>query len=93
MSNIKAIIPKETDLNNVVKSGFYRLNASSDYTNFPNSDLSYGQMLVIAGGYDTVVQMAFSYSNSGHFYLRAGVSTLLGGSIEKWQNWKEYKSV
>lgn len=93
MSNIKAIIPKGTDLNNVVKSGFYRLNASSDYTNFPNSDLSYGQMLVIAGGYDTVVQMAFSYSNSGHFYLRAGVSTLLGGSIEKWQNWKEYKSV
>lgn len=50
-------------------------------------------MLVIAGGYDTVVQMAFSYSNSEHFYLRAGISTLLGGTSDKWQNWKEYKSV
>ena len=90
---MRAIVPKGTDLNNVVKSGFYRLNTASDYTNFPASDLSYGQMLVIAGGYDTVIQMAFSYNNSAHFYLRAGVSTLLGGSSNSWQSWKEYKSV
>ena len=84
-----SIIVAGTNLNSIQKSGFYRLGASSsDYTNCPGC--SYGQMLVIYGGGDTIVQMLFDYSSANYFYLRVG--NVVGNSNGSWVAWKQFKS-
>lgn len=84
-----SIITAGTNLNNIQKSGFYRLGSvSSDYTNCPGC--SYGQMLVIYGGGDTIAQLLFDYSSSSYFYLRVG--NVVGNSNGSWSVWKQFKS-
>lgn len=84
-----SIIMAGTDLNNVQKSGFYRLGSvSSDYANCPGC--SYGQMLVIYGGGDTIAQMLFDYASANYFYLRVG--NVVGNPKGAWIAWKQFKS-
>lgn len=84
-----SIIVDGTDFNNILKSGFYRLEAAStSYTNCPGC--SYGQMLVIYGGGDTIVQMLFDYASADYFYLRVG--NAVGNSKGSWIQWKRFKS-
>lgn len=84
-----SIIVDGTDFNNILKSGFYRLGAAStSYTNCPGC--SYGQMLVIYGGGDTIVQMLFDYASADYFYLRVG--NAVGNSKGSWIQWKQFKS-
>lgn len=75
-------LPDGTDLNTVVKSGFYRLSA---VVNGPPGDISYGQMIV-SRGMDTIAQIAFSYG-TGIVYTRSGNPTDVGG-VGAWTPWR-----
>lgn len=75
------------DLNKVVKSGMYRIGESvvNGLTEF-----NYGQLLVIRGGgdgYDTITQIAFSFSSS-RMWLRSGNGEDVGGG-GAWTEWVE----
>lgn len=77
---LKAInidLASPVDLNNIVKSGFYRLPGT--ITNSPSADANFGQMIVIHGAQDTISQVVFSYS-SGNVYVRSGNPPSVGGS-------------
>lgn len=84
------ILPSGTDLNTVVTSGFYRLDATSpNYTNLPpNSNVSYGQ-LIVSRGVDTVFQILTGYNNN-EYYMRQGAK---GGGTDTnftaWQPWRK----
>ena len=82
-------LPSGTDLNTVVTSGFYRLDATSpNYTNLPpNSNVSYGQVIV-SRGVDTAFQIITGYSNN-EYYMRQGAKG--GGTntnFTAWQPWR-----
>jgi hypothetical protein len=68
----------------VTKSGVYRYNDQSTYTNSPPS--SWGQMLVLHGAGDTIAQLAFDY-NGPNAWLRQGNPTDCGGA-GSWNAWK-----
>lgn len=78
-------IAARTDLDTVVKSGMYRINEGP--VNAP-ADVTYGQLLVIHGGNDTVAQLVFPYNQSRMFF-RTGNPTSAGGT----GNWKEWTQV
>lgn len=63
------------DLNTVIGSGSWRVEVPS--ANSPG--FSYGQLLVIRGGGDTIAQMMFNYNN-GDMAWRAGNPTAVGGA-------------
>lgn len=84
-------LPSNTDFNTVLTSGFYRLSNTTQGTNAP-PDGSWGQMLVISGGGDTITQIVFSYNTSERFNLRSEVCKALGGSKDSWTEWKVFKS-
>lgn len=79
---VKKSIPQVTDLNAITTSGWYRLGGSNP--NIPPS-CSYGQMLVIYGGGDTIAQLVFPY-NSDLVYRRSGNPPNIGGS-GSWSSW------
>ena len=66
--DLEHILDNDIDLNTITDSGFYRLQDS--YKNGPGN-CSYGQMLVVHGGADTVSQFVMPYSSS-IVYVRNG---------------------
>ena len=80
------IVPGNTDLNDVITSGFYRL--TTNYTNAP-SGADYSQMIVSRGS-DTVAQIIFCYADS-RVFVRTGYG--IGGSSPTWVSWKEMSNV
>ncbi|TNJ65174.1 hypothetical protein FE784_16385 [Paenibacillus hemerocallicola] len=64
-----------TDLNTIVTSGFYRMTESP--VNAPTG-VAHGNMIVSRGS-DTIVQLAFSYSDY-KFYMRQGNPPEVGGT-------------
>lgn len=79
---VRQAVASGTDLNTIQTSGFYRINAN--HANQP-SNTSYGQLLVIQGGSDTIVQMVFPY-NSTTFYVRVG--NVVGNTSGSWTAWR-----
>lgn len=85
-----AILAEGTDFNNVTVSGFYRFNSRDNYFNAPPN--SWGQLLVIHGGGDTIAQISFDYNSAASFYLRTGNPPECGGT-GAWQAWHKYTGV
>ena len=71
-----------TDLNDVVKNGFYR--CSEIHTNYPSGALNYGQ-LIVSKHADTISQQYFEYGLNGGFYWRSAAGV---GGTPTWQPWK-----
>ena len=71
------------NLNNIVKSGMYRLG---DGLINGTADAHYGQLLVMRGG-DTIAQLLLPY-NSDRIYRRSGNPSEVGGS-GSWRPWVE----
>ncbi|GAA3410343.1 pyocin knob domain-containing protein [Paenibacillus hodogayensis] len=73
-----------TDFNTVVDSGFYRFG-----TGHPNrpAAVDFGQLLVIHGGGDTIIQLAAGVNDS-RFYMRHGNPPNVGGN-GAWTPWVE----
>lgn len=76
-----------TDFNKIIISGFYRFNSNENHLNAP--PISWGQMLVIQGGGDTIAQLAFAFETAASFYLRTGNPPECGG-VGQWQPWHRY---
>jgi hypothetical protein len=70
-----------TDINNLVKSGFYRIGNTE--TNRPGD---YGQILVMRGGGDSITQIYGDYA-TGNLLTRSGSPPSVGG-IGGWTAWK-----
>lgn len=85
------ILPSGTDLNTVVTSGFYGLDATSpNYTNLPpNSNVSYGQ-LIVSRGSDTVFQIITGYNNN-EYYMRQGAKG--GGTDTNFTTWQPWRRI
>ena len=78
----KAYISNNTDLNTVTESGMYRLGGS--LVNAP-SGASYGQLLVIHGGGDSIAQQVFDFTMA-RMWLRTGAPADVGGA-GTWTDW------
>lgn len=78
------VLADGTDLNTVVKAGFYRLQGN--HPNWPSNAVGYGQMLVIRGGGDTITQMVFGYSDPARTFIRSGNPPAVNGS-GTWSEW------
>jgi hypothetical protein len=79
-------LPDGSDFNDVIQPGFYRLGAN--HVNAPSANVWYGQMLVIRGGSDTIVQMCFGHPNSSFIYSRSGNPRIIGGGSDGiWHSW------
>ena len=90
LSDLDNYVPEEnmlaanTNLNTVITSGFYRLQAISTHIN--GMDISYGQMIVCQGGGDTIAQLVFPYLSSKMLFRTGNPVDNPGG---KWNDWKE----
>lgn len=75
------------DFNTLTRSGIYRLSytTTEGSTNGPHS-CSWGQMLVLHGGGDTISQIAFDYMNE-YIQVRSGNPSDVGGS-GSWKSWR-----
>jgi len=73
-----------TDLNTITQSGMYRIENSN--ANMP-SGVQYGQLLVIHGAGDTIVQIVADY-HSNNIYWRSGNPSDVGGS-GSWRAWQK----
>ena len=51
----------------------------------PSGSTGWGQLLVVAGGGDTIAQLYFPY-NGTTFYLRAG--NVVGNNSGSWTSWR-----
>lgn len=80
----KNMLKDNTNLNTVITSGFYRLQAISPYIN--GMDVSYGQMIVCQGGADTIAQLVLPYRSSKMLFRTGYPVNNPGG---KWNDWKE----
>lgn len=90
VSGIKGIstpLSDNVDFNKITRSGFYRFNSNSTFVNGPPT--SWGQLLVIYGGGDTIAQLAFPYTSSTNFFMRSGNPPDVGGS-GVWQPWSRF---
>lgn len=76
-------VPDGCDLNTVTESGFYRLNVT--HGNMP-AECGYGQLLVIHGGNDTIVQICVAFNNT--MYSRSGNPPDVGGA-GGWTGWRQ----
>ena len=74
---------KSTNLNDYLLPGMFRLN--DNHTNMPSGSTGWGQLLVVAGGGDTIAQLYFPY-NGTTFYLRAG--NVVGNDSGSWTSWR-----
>ena len=81
----KTAFASTTNMNELINSGAYRINASN--TNAP-AGVDYGQIFVVHGGGDTIAQLAFDYS-SGRCWMRTGNPPDAGGTGA----WTEWRSV
>jgi len=81
---ISKSIGNNTDFNAIIKSGMYRIE-SGNLNGPPN--VSFGQLLVIHGDNDTIVQIAADYLST-HIYWRSGNPPEVGGA-GTWNNWQE----
>lgn len=79
--NKESVLSDGVDLNTVTTSGFYRLQ--STYTNGPSS-MSYGQLLVVHGGGDTISQFAMPYSSSVVYVRNGNVVNNTSGTWKAW---------
>jgi hypothetical protein len=70
-----------TDLNTIIESGFYRINATP--VNAPVG-VDYGQLIVSRGG-DTIFQTCTGH-NDNSYYMRQGNGI---GGIPVWQPWRK----
>lgn len=87
----EACIPNGSDFDTITVSGFYRYNVNSTYTNCP-PNVSWGQMLVIHGGLDTIVQMVFPYGDGTYFYVRNGNPPNVNGT-GSYSKWAKYTGI
>lgn len=71
------------DFNKLTDSGVYRFGSEND--NKPQN-ISYGQLLVLHGGFDTIAQLCFGYTTNVA-YMRMGNPGDVGGS-GKWTPWE-----
>jgi hypothetical protein len=76
-------LPDGTDINTITDSGFYRLGTS----NINANGISWGQLLVVHGGGDTICQYITGVSD-GKVYFRNGNPSNVGGS-GSWSAWGE----
>ena len=67
------ILPLNTDLNNIVESGFYTIMSSP--INAPEF-ANYSQMIVSRGN-DTIIQIVFIYSTKKMFYRTGNITTFI----------------
>jgi len=88
--NNSSILAKGIDFNKVTVSGFYRFNSKDDYLNAPPH--SWGQLLVIHGGGDTIAQISFDYDSAACFYMRTGNPPECGGK-GTWRGWHKYTGI
>lgn len=79
----KTVLGAGYDMNNALKSGFYRL--TNNHVNSAGPDWS--QMIVCAAGGDTISQIVVSYADS-IIKFRSGNPPSLGGS-GSWRPWAE----
>ena len=79
----KNMLADNINLNTVITSGFYRLQAISTHIN--GTDISYGQMIVCQGGGDTIAQLVFPYLSSKMLF-RTGYT--VNNPAGKWNDWK-----
>ena len=79
----KNMLADNINLNTVITSGFYRLQAISTHIN--GTDISYGQMIVCQGGGDTIAQLVFPYLSSKMLFRTGYPVNNPGG---KWNDWK-----
>lgn len=80
----KAYLSSNTDLNTVTTSGMYRLGGS--LVNAP-SGASYGQLLVIHGGGDSIAQLIFDFTMA-RMWVRTGAPADVGGA-GTWTEWAQ----
>ena len=80
----KNMLADNINLNTVITSGFYRLQAISTHIN--GTDISFGQMIVCQGGGDTIAQLVFPYLSSKMLFRTGYPVNNPGG---KWNDWKE----
>lgn len=80
----KAYISNNKDLNTVTESGMYRLGGS--LVNAP-SGASYGQLLVIHGGGDSIAQLVFDFTMA-RMWVRTGAPADVGGA-GTWTDWAQ----
>ena len=79
------ISPK--DLNKCNYNGTFYI--VENVLNGPGRDFWYGE-LIVSRNEDTIVQLAFTYTNASLFKMRVGVNP--GKTNEKWTPWKTFKS-
>lgn len=80
----KSYISGNTDLNTVTASGMYRLGGS--LVNAP-SGASYGQLLVVHGGGDSIAQLAFDFTMA-RMWVRTGAPAEVDGA-GTWTEWAQ----
>jgi hypothetical protein len=80
----KAYLSSNTDLNTVTTSGMYRLGGS--LVNAPSGS-SYGQLLVIHGGGDSIAQLIFDFTMA-RMWVRTGAPADVGGA-GTWTEWAQ----
>lgn len=71
-----------SDLNSITTSGFYRVESPS-----ANGTGSYGQLIVVHGGSDTITQIYGDYA-TGTLYTRSGNPSNVGGA-GSWTAWRK----
>ena len=76
------------NLNDCIYNGTYYIAAKA--TNIPNSSFEYGE-LIVSRNEDTIVQLAFTYTDASLFKVRVGAR--IGGENETWTPWKTFKSI
>jgi hypothetical protein len=82
---VSTIPANNVDLNTLTTSGMYRLGDA--FTNGPGgTTYNYGQLLVIHGGQDTIVQMIFNYASPFSVQVRMGNPPNVGGT-GTWGAW------
>ena len=67
-----------SDLNDAIQFGAYRIAEWNSHLNMP-PDMGYGQMLVVRGGGDSIVQIGFNRADEPRVWVRVGNPPEVGG--------------
>lgn len=76
------------DLNKCNYNGTFYIPRNA--VNGPGENFWYGE-LIVSRNEDTIVQLAFTYTNASMFKLRVGVQP--GETNETWTPWKTFNSI
>ena len=79
----KNMLADNINLNTIITSGFYRLQAISTHIN--GTDISFGQMIVCQGGGDTITQLVFPYLSSKMLFRTGNPVNNPGGKLNDWK--------